>query len=87
MELATVRVEIYTKADCCLCAEAKRVLLRVREDIPFKLHEIDIEKNPEYYEPYKEQIPVVFINGKKAFKYRVDEKQLRQRLKRLSAER
>jgi len=48
------------------------------------LREVDILEDPEAHERFKEEIPVVFINGKKAFKYRLDEKQF---LKKLESDR
>ena len=80
-----IRVEIYSKRDCCLCDEAKAVLLKVRREIPFDLREIDIESTPELYEIYKERIPLILINGRPAFKFRVDEAALRRRLAREQA--
>ncbi|MBI4536393.1 MAG: glutaredoxin family protein [candidate division NC10 bacterium] len=77
-----ILVEIYGKRDCCLCDEAKAVLLKVRREIPFDLREIDIESSREIYETYKERIPLVFLNGRLAFKFRVDEGELRRRLAR-----
>ncbi len=75
-----VTVEIYSKADCCLCDEARAVLDKVRADIPFDLQEVDIESDAELLRRYEEQIPVVFIGGFKAFKFRVDEAELRRKL-------
>lgn len=77
-----IRVEVYSKRDCCLCEEVKAVLLKVRRDIPFELREIDIESGPALYEAYKERIPLVVIDGRPAFKYCVDEEALRRRLAR-----
>jgi glutaredoxin len=77
-----LRVEIYTKRDCCLCDEAKEVLARVRTDVPFELAEIDIETDPALMERFRTEIPVIFVGGRKAFKYRVDEQELRRRLAR-----
>ena len=78
-----IRVEIYSKADCHLCEVAKSVLLDVRQTIPFELTQIDILSDRELFEIYKEQIPVVFVNGKKLFKYHVDPEKLRAILNRL----
>ncbi len=75
-------VEIYSKTDCPLCDEAKEVLLRVRRRVPFELIEHDIETNPEWHERFRYDIPVVFIDGHKAFKHRVTERELEARLKR-----
>jgi glutaredoxin len=77
-----LRVEIYSKRDCCLCDEAKAVLDRVRADVAFELVEVDIEGDAELMERYRTEIPVVFVDGRKAFKYRVDEAELRRRLAR-----
>ncbi len=73
---ATVKVEIYSKEDCHLCEEAKAVLLKAKQKYPIQITEIDISLDSELLEKYKEQIPVVFINGRKAFKFRIDEKEL-----------
>ncbi len=75
-----IKVEIYSKSDCHLCDEAKSVLLKVQQEIPFDFFEVDITKNRKLFTEYKEQIPVVFICGKKAFKFRVNEKELRRQL-------
>lgn len=75
-----IRVEVYGKRECCLCDDVKATLLRVRRDLPFELREIDIESTPELYAAYKERIPLLFVNGRLAFKFRVDETALRRRL-------
>ena len=77
-----IRVEVYTKRDCCLCEDVKATLLRVRRDIPFELREIDIESAPVLHEAYKERIPFIVMDGRPAFKYHVDEAALRRRLAR-----
>ncbi len=81
-----ITVKIYSKPDCHLCEEAKAVLDVVRNQIPFQLDEINIETDPHCYDLYKEQIPVIFINEQKAFKFRVTEKELRKRLQRVLKE-
>lgn len=81
--MAKVEVKVYSKEDCCLCDDVKKVLKRVQIDIPFETIEIDITKDSKNFEEYKDQIPVIFINGHKAFKYRVSENELRKKLKRL----
>jgi glutaredoxin len=78
-------VELYGKPDCCLCDEAKRVLRRVQHEVPFELREIDISGDAALERAYGEQIPVVMVAGRKAFKFRVDEAELRRRLARQGA--
>lgn len=75
------RVEIYGKRDCGLCDEAKATLLRVRRDIDFDLVEVDIASSPTLYDRYSERIPLVFVDGRLTFEYRVDEATLRRRLR------
>ncbi|MFQ6618572.1 MAG: glutaredoxin family protein [Fidelibacterota bacterium] len=74
-------VEIYTKANCHLCREAKRSLLKIKKLIDFKLREVNITSDPHLYELYKERIPLIFINGKLAAKYRVDEGRFMKKLR------
>lgn len=78
-----IRVELYARAECHLCREAKKVLERVRREIPFELNEVDVDSDPALREQYGEQVPVLFVQGEKAFKYRIDERKLRRRLRRL----
>ncbi|MFZ5469199.1 MAG: glutaredoxin family protein [Myxococcota bacterium] len=75
-------VEIYSKPNCPLCDEAKEVLEKVQRRVPFRLREIDIESDPVLYEAFKYDIPVVFVDGRKAFKHRVDAEALEARLRR-----
>ena len=77
-----IRVEIYSKSDCPLCDEAKAVLLEVRRDVEFELVEVDITLDPALFERYRCDIPVVFVNAKKAFKHRLEARAGRERLAR-----
>ncbi|MFQ5603156.1 MAG: glutaredoxin family protein [bacterium] len=78
------KVEIFSKPDCHLCDEAKAVIKKVQGQWPFVLEEVDITKDKHLFEKYKEQIPVIFINGRKAFKFRVEENEFKKKLKRVS---
>ena len=75
-------VILYTRAGCCLCDDAKRVVAELQKKVRFLLREIDIDQDPELRRRYNEEVPVVFIHGRKAFKYRVDPKQFLKRLER-----
>jgi len=76
------KVTLYTRAGCCLCEDAKRVLEAARGLASFDLDEIDIDSNAELRQAYNDEVPVIAINGSKAFKYRVTEQEL---LKKLAA--
>jgi len=76
-----VTVTIYSKKDCHLCDVARETLLKIRQELPFSLTEIDIEKNKAAFEKYKYLIPVVEIDGEKAFNYRIDDAELKKVLR------
>ena len=73
---------LYTRKDCCLCEEMKTTLHRVADRVSFALEEIDVDTSPVLQEKYGNEVPVLFINGRKAFKYRLTSVELEQRLRR-----
>ena len=78
-----IQIEILTKKDCGLCVDAKEIVERVLPDFPATLKMIDIESNSDLFEKYKAKIPVVLINGKENFVYKVNEITLRKKLEKL----
>lgn len=72
---------LYTRKDCCLCEEMKEVIRKVAGEISFEMKEIDVDTAPDLQEKYGSEVPVLFINGRKAFKYRVTARELKKRLK------
>jgi glutaredoxin len=78
-----VSVEIYSRPLCHLCDQAKEIIERVRRRIAFDLSIIYIESDPELEKEFGEQIPVVFINGRKVFKYHVEETAFEQKVRKL----
>jgi glutaredoxin len=65
------KVTLYTRSGCCLCDDAKRVLLDARRRATFDYEEIDIDRDPALVSQYNDEVPVIAINGSKAFKYRL----------------
>ncbi len=80
--MAEPLVTLFTKEDCPLCDEAKGVLDAARSQVEFRLELVDIERDREFYEAYKWEIPVVHVNGRMAFKHRLDLGKLVTRLRR-----
>jgi glutaredoxin len=78
-----IQIDIYSRPGCHLCDEAKDIIDRVRKRHAFALRVINIEEDPALESAYGMEIPVVFINGSKAFKYHVDESELEKKVKRL----
>ncbi len=75
-------ITLYTRKDCCLCDEMKEVVRRVAEKVPLEMHEVDVDSSADLKESYGEEVPVLFINGRKAFKVRVAATDLKKRLRR-----
>jgi glutaredoxin len=73
-------VTLYTREGCHLCEEARQVLEAARHRARFSLELIDIDQDDALRKAYNEEVPVVAINGRKSFKYRVDEKEFLRRL-------
>jgi glutaredoxin len=73
-------VVLYGREDCCLCAEARETLERVRRRQGFELRERDIDQDEALQRAYLERIPVVTIDGVEVFELFVDEAELERRL-------
>jgi glutaredoxin len=80
--IAKPKVTLYTRAGCCLCDDAKRVLSDARRRADFDYEELDIDRDPELRRRYNDEVPVIAINQVKAFKYKVTREEF---LKKLAA--
>ena len=78
-------LKLYTRKDCCLCDEMKVILSQVLRRVPLVVEEIDVDSSADLREQYGDEVPVLFVNGRKAFKYRVSARALEKRLKSESA--
>ena len=76
----TTQILIYSRKDCCLCEEMAAVIHDVGKRYPLSIEEIDVDSSPDLQERYGNEVPVLFINGRKAFKYRVTARELEKRL-------
>jgi glutaredoxin len=74
------RVTFYYSPECHLCAAARRVLESARAEQEFELDEVDISGDSELETRYREWLPVVEIDGERAFTYFVYPDALRRRL-------
>jgi len=75
------RLTLYSRRDCCLCEEMKTVIWQVASRVDLQLKEIDVDTSPELQERYGQEVPVLFIDERKAFKYRVTRKELEKKLR------
>ena len=83
MKKATVT--IYTRPGCHLCEEAKAVIQESGSGGEFIIEEVNIDDDPDLSGRYGFDIPVVFINGVKAFKHRIEGREFRRKLQRLAS--
>jgi glutaredoxin len=60
-------VTLYTRAGCSLCDKAKAAILA--SGVAVTLTEIDIDGDALLHDLYDDQVPVIFINGREAFRY------------------
>lgn len=74
-------VELYGRPGCHLCEDARAVIMRVRERVPFELVEFNIETDEALLTRYLERIPVVAVDGQELFDYFVDESALEGRVR------
>jgi Glutaredoxin-like domain (DUF836) len=73
-------VVLYGRPGCHLCDDARAVVHEVRRRVAFVLQEVDIESDDELFKRYLELIPVLEIEGVKAFELFVDSQQLERAL-------
>jgi glutaredoxin len=72
-----IAVTIYSRPGCHLCDDMKAVVHKVARAIPLSIEEIDISTDAALEAEFGLEIPVLFVGGKKAAKYRVGEEELR----------
>lgn len=75
-----ISVRVYGKPGCHLCDVAESKLRELAVELDLAIEVLSIEGNPELESLYGEEIPVVLVEGKKLFKYRVEEPKLRRRV-------
>jgi glutaredoxin len=73
-------VTLYTSASCSLCERALEVVRDVQRELGFDLELVDIDGDPALEAAYREHLPVVEIDGERAFTYFVEPNALRARL-------
>ncbi len=66
-------VIVYTRARCHLCETVKETLTRLQTRANFRWREVDIDADADLCRRFTDEVPVVFIDGRKAFKYHMDE--------------
>ena len=71
------RVVLYTKTNCGLCEKMKEQMALAHCDDLYTLEEFDIEKDAAAYAQYRYEIPVLCIDGREAFRHRLQAEEFR----------
>ncbi len=80
MNTETLEVILYTRPGCHLCDEAKAEIAPLLKRAGAQLREINIDEDTKLRELYNVDVPVIFLNGRKVAKHRVDPEQFRRQL-------
>jgi 4a-hydroxytetrahydrobiopterin dehydratase len=62
-----MQVTFYTRRDCPLCDKAKAAIRA--SGVEVELVEIDIDDDPELQRRFTDDVPVIYVNGKEAFRH------------------
>jgi len=77
---AAHHVIVYSRKGCHLCSIVKETLSKLERRGGFTWREVDVDSDEALRRQFTDEVPVVFIDGKKAFKYRMAEKEFLRRL-------
>ena len=73
-------VVVYSRKGCHLCEIVKESLSKLQRRGGFTWREVDVDADDSLRRQYSDEVPVVFIDGRKAFKYRMDEREFLRKL-------
>lgn len=78
----SIALDLLTRPGCHLCDEMKQAVAEAARGLEIRLREVDISQDPELESRYGQDVPVLLVNGSRAFKHRASVSQLRRRLRR-----
>ncbi len=74
------QVVVYSRKGCHLCEIVKETLTKLERRGGFIWKEVDVDSDDGLRRQFTDEVPVVFIDGRKAFKYRMDEREFLRKL-------
>jgi glutaredoxin len=74
------QVLVYTRKGCHLCEIVKEILVKLERRGLYRWQEVDVDTDDLLRRQFTDEVPVVFIDGRKAFKYRMDEREFLRKL-------
>ena len=82
MSPQSFHLELYSRPGCHLCEELRALCDRLGGEFPLRLTEVNVDADPALAARYGAEVPVLFIDGRKAVKFRATEAALRRMLQR-----
>ena len=76
----TLSIKFYTKPKCSLCDDVRILLRQLRKEIPLDIEEVNILDDPDLYEKYKYEIPVLLFPDGSELKGRIQSKELKEKI-------
>jgi len=77
-----IELTLYTRNDCELCREMEDVITAELPSFDARIRRVEIDGDAELEARFGQEVPVLFVNGRKAFKFRCTPRELRKRLAR-----
>jgi len=74
------QVILYSRKGCHLCEIVKETLAKLHRRGGFTWQEVDVDSDDQLRRQFTDEVPVVFIDGRKAFKYHLDEHEFLRKL-------
>jgi glutaredoxin len=75
-------VTLITRVGCHLCDDADTALRRLRDELGFGYHELDVDADPARRDEYSDRVPVILIDGKEHGYWGLEEARFRKALAR-----
>ena len=77
-----IELTLYTRSGCELCDEMEVTINQELPHFEARLSRVEIGGDPQLEARFGREVPVLFVNDRKAFKYRCSPRELRKRLRR-----
>jgi len=74
------QLTLYSRPDCHLCEDMETTIKKISGKTSVDLKIVDISNNETLKTQYGQEIPVLFIDGRKVAKYKISEQELQEAL-------
>jgi glutaredoxin len=78
--VAEPRLQLLTRADCHLCADAATTLAQVAAEAGLEPVTVDVDDDPDLQAEFGDRVPVVLLDGREHSYFTVDVPRLRRDL-------